>query len=68
MPPVAANPKRNLTGKQRGTHVCVPYNLTKMATLPIIAFHPIIRREGSISALRAAAVRRLRSETRLRAQ
>ena len=29
---------------------------------------PVVRREGSISALRAAAVRRLRSETRLRAQ
>ena len=32
------------------------------------AYLPVVRREGSISALRAAAVRRLRSETRLRAQ
>ena len=40
----------------------------KQAFFPMTAYLPVVRREGSISALRAAAVRRLRSETRLRAQ
>ena len=48
MPPVVAIPKNAVYRENRtGRIYASPTNLPEIGALPIIAYHPVIRREGS---------------------